>query len=60
MPTSTPDPSAGRKANGAEPLGKRPGLVLDEAAARTGKKSRRAAGPDGPDATAVGDTFKKR
>jgi hypothetical protein len=27
---------------------------------RTGLKSRRAAGPDGPDATVIGDTFKAK
>lgn len=48
----------GRKANAAEPLGDRPGLVSEKGAKRTGAKSRQAAGPDGPDARAVGDTFK--
>lgn len=48
----------GRKANAAEPLGERSGLVSDKGAKRTGDKSRKAAGPDGPDAKAIGDTFK--
>ena len=40
----------GRKANAAEPLGERKGTVSNAATKRTGEKSRRAAGPDGPDA----------
>ena len=51
--------TAGRKANAAEPLGERKGTVSNAAAKRTGEKSRKAAGPDGPDAGAVGQTFKK-
>lgn len=51
--------TAGREANAAEPLGARPGLVSDKDAKRTGKESTRRAGPDGPDAKAVGDTFKR-
>jgi hypothetical protein len=49
----------GRKANAAEPLGDRPGLVSKKGTERTGAKSRKAAGPDGPDAKVVGDTFKR-
>ena len=52
--------SPGRKANDAEPLAQRPGLMSPEAVERTGRKSRKAAGPDGPDAGAVGETFKKK
>lgn len=48
----------GRKENAAQDLGQRKGLVSDDATKRTGKKSVRAAGPDGPDARKVGDTFK--
>jgi hypothetical protein len=48
----------GRKANDAEPLGKTPGLKSEKDQERTAERSRRSAGPDGPDATAVGDTFK--
>ncbi len=51
--------SSGREANAAEPPGERPGLVSKAATKRTGEASRRAAGPDGPDAKAVGDTFKR-
>lgn len=50
----------GRKRNGAQDLSERQGLVSTEGAERTAAKSRTAAGPDGPDAGAVGNTFKKR
>ncbi|MCE3288031.1 MAG: hypothetical protein K0R83_43 [Caulobacter sp.] len=49
----------GRKANDAQPLGKAPGLKSDADQAKTAERSRKSAGPDGPDARAVGDTFKK-
>lgn len=49
----------GRKDNAAEPLGERPGLVSKKGVERTGEASRRAAGPDGPDAGEVGETFRK-
>ena len=48
----------GRKGNGAVPPGKPDASTSDDAVNRTGQKERRSAGPDGPDATAVGDTFK--
>lgn len=48
----------GRDDNAAQPLGEREGLVSNAGTKRTGKKSRKAAGPDGPDARVVGDTFK--
>ena len=51
--------SDGRKANDAEPLGKYPGLKSEKDQDRTAERSRKAAGPDGPDAREVGDTFKK-
>jgi len=50
--------SKGREANKALPLGERPGLVSNEDTVKTGQKERRTAGPDGGDATEVGDTFK--
>ncbi|MGV9009558.1 hypothetical protein [Brevundimonas sp.] len=50
--------SQGRKDNAASPGGKPDPATSDEAVRRTGLKSRKAAGPDGPDATVVGDTFK--
>ena len=59
MSKSDATQSPGRKANAAQPPGSRPGLVSDKAVQRTGEKSRRAAGPDGPDAAVVGETFKK-
>ena len=49
----------GRKANAAQPLGKAPGLKSDADQQKTAERSRKAAGPDGPDARVVGDTFKK-
>jgi hypothetical protein len=48
----------GRKRNAAQDLGDRKGLVATKGAARTAATSRIAAGPDGPDAGAVGTTFK--
>ena len=44
----------GREANEALPLGEIPGKDTK----KTGEKERRTAGPDGGDATEVGDTFK--
>lgn len=49
MARSSPQ-SDGRKANAAQPPGERPGLVSKSGTERTGKASRQAAGPDGPDA----------
>jgi hypothetical protein len=39
----------GRKANGAQPLGERKGLVSDRGTTRTGQREQQTAGPDGPD-----------
>lgn len=50
--------SDGRKANGAEPGGKPDGSTSDKAVQRTGERERESAGPDGPDAAEVGETFK--
>ena len=47
----TDNNTEGRKANAAQPLGERKGLVSDRDAQKTAEKSRKAAGPDGPDAT---------
>jgi len=50
--------SAGRKANGAAPGGKpEPGMSSDTVK-RNGRRERSSAGPDGPDASVVGETFK--
>ena len=50
--------SQGRDANGAIPPGKPDAATSDADVKRTGERERRSAGPDGPDATEVGDTFK--
>ncbi len=52
--------TSGRERNAALPLGLREGGDTDGKAAAAGKRERKSAGPDGPDAKAVGDTFKKR
>ena len=49
----------GREKNGAHPGGKPDGSTSSAAVKRTGEKERRSAGPDGPDASEVGDTFKR-
>lgn len=51
--------SEGRKDNGAMPGGKPEAATSDKAVRETGRKETRSAGPDGPDAGAVGDTFKR-
>ncbi len=58
--TKNPLQSEGRKDNAAQPLGEQPGLASKDEVKHNGEKSRRAAGPDGPDASAVGDTFKQK
>lgn len=52
--------SEGRERNDAQPLGERHGQSSHKATMRGGERSRRRAGPDGPDAREVGDTFKHR
>ncbi len=52
--------SPGRKANSAQPLGDRDGTDSKEATKRTGERERQSAGPDGPAATVIGNTFKKK
>lgn len=56
-----PDPkqSEGRQRNGAMPGGRPDGSTSEAEVKRVGEASRRKAGPDGPDATEVGDTFKR-
>jgi len=49
----------GRKANAAQELGSRDGVVSDRETDKSGRRSTRRAGPDGPDAAEVGDTFKR-
>ena len=53
------DQSAGRKANGAMPLGQREGGDTDRKVNRGGARERKTAGPDGPNAKEVGNTFKR-
>jgi hypothetical protein len=48
-----------RRKNDAEPLGEFTALGGKDKVQKTGERSRKAAGPDGPDATEVGDTFKR-
>lgn len=52
--------TAGRESNAAQPLGDRPGLVSEKSTVKTGKEEQKAAGPDGPSAAEVGDTFKTK
>jgi hypothetical protein len=51
--------SEGRERNDAQPLGERRGLISHAGTLRGGERSRRRAGPDGPDAREVGDTFRR-
>ncbi len=53
------DQSEGREKNGADPAGKPDPATSSEAVRKTGERARRAAGPDGPDAGVIGETFKK-
>lgn len=54
------DQSEGRKANGATPGGKPDASTSDAAVKRVGEESTRRAGPDGPDASVIGETFKRK
>jgi hypothetical protein len=49
----------GREKNEAEPLGDFTALGGKDKVEKAGKESRKRAGPDGPDAKAIGDTFKR-
>ncbi|WP_396594643.1 hypothetical protein [Brevundimonas sp. R86498] len=49
----------GREKNGAIPGGQPDAKTPDDAVRRTGRQERNSAGPDGPNAAEVGDTFKK-
>ena len=60
MTDQKPIQTPGRDENGAIPLGKPDASTSDADVKRTGERERRSAGPDGPDATEVGDTFKRR
>ena len=54
------DQTEGREANQALPLGERGGGDTEKKVKAQGRRERRMAGPDGPDAEAVGDTFKRQ
>lgn len=49
----------GRKKNGAAPGGKPDASTSEEAVRKNGKREAESAGPDGPDAGVVGETFKR-
>lgn len=49
----------GRENDGADPAGKPDPATSSEAVKKTGERERTSAGPDGPDAREIGDTFKK-
>lgn len=53
-----PRQTQGRTRNGAIPGGRPDASTSDKAVERTGQKERTTAGPDGPSAKEVGDTFK--
>lgn len=50
----------GRRKNGAIPAGRPDATTSDEAIERVGRHERTTAGPDGPDATEIGNTFKRK
>jgi hypothetical protein len=58
MPHSDDPQTKGREENAAAPLGDRPGQVSKADTKKTGEESQRRAGPDGPSAAEVGDTFR--
>ena len=52
------DQTDGRRENGASPGGKPDASTSSAAVKRNGERERASAGPDGPDAGEVGETFK--
>lgn len=48
----------GREKNGAMPGGRPDETTPDEDIVRNGRRAARSAGPDGPDAGVIGETFK--
>lgn len=54
------DQSEGRTANAAQPPGNTPPAESKSGRKTTAKRSREAAGPDGPDASVIGRTFKSK
>ena len=59
MSDDKPIQTEGRDDNGAIPLGKPDASTSDAEVKRNAEREQRSAGPDGPDAAEVGDTFKK-
>ena len=55
-----PIQTEGRDDNGAIPLGRPDASTSDAAIKRNAEREKKSAGPDGSDATEVGDTFKKQ
>lgn len=53
------DQSKGRDENAAQPGDKPDAATSDKDVEKTGRESTRRAGPDGPDAAEIGDTFKQ-
>ena len=53
------DQTEGREKNGAAPGGKPDQSTSTDEVKKTGERGRTSAGPDGPDASEVGETFKK-
>ena len=60
MTDQKPIQTEGRDENGAIPLGRPDASTSDEAVKRNAERELETAGPDGPDATEVGDTFKRQ
>lgn len=60
MTDQKPIQTEGRDENGAIPLGRPDASTPDEAVKRNAEREKQTAGPDGPDATEVGDTFKRQ
>ncbi len=50
----------GREKNGADPAGKPDPATSDKAVKAVGEAEQQSAGPDGPNASAVGETFKRK
>ena len=59
MSDDKPIQTEGRDDNGAIPLGRPDASTSDAEVKRNAEREQRSAGPDGPDAAEVGDTFKK-
>lgn len=60
MTDQKPIQTEGRDENGAIPLGKPDASTSDAEVKRNAEREQQTAGPDGPDATEVGDTFKRQ